>query len=164
MPLSQHELLSSEREDLTARIETLQSNVTQLESQILEMQKQKCGLERDLEAERLLREQKTKVQLNISVLSQQTLLTDASPAAESTLYMRAGIVTAFLECFLFFSIEVLKMCVSPGPSVCSQGGGGASSSAQQAQTSAPGNGSGARAAEKGTFTNRSGPIVAIMPR
>ncbi|XP_051762691.1 GRIP and coiled-coil domain-containing protein 2 isoform X4 [Ctenopharyngodon idella] len=58
--LQQHELLSSEREDLTARIETLQSNVTQLESQILEMQKLKCGLERDLEAERLLREQKTK--------------------------------------------------------------------------------------------------------
>ncbi|XP_067265156.1 GRIP and coiled-coil domain-containing protein 2 isoform X3 [Chanodichthys erythropterus] len=58
--VQQHELLSSEREDLMARIETLQSNVTQLESQILEMQKQKCGLERDLEAERLLREQKTK--------------------------------------------------------------------------------------------------------
>uniref|UniRef100_A0A8C1JCW5 GRIP domain-containing protein n=1 Tax=Cyprinus carpio TaxID=7962 RepID=A0A8C1JCW5_CYPCA len=53
-------LLSSEREDLTARIETLQSNVTQLESQILETQRLKCGLERELEAERLLREQKSK--------------------------------------------------------------------------------------------------------
>ncbi len=42
-------------------IETLQSNVTQLEAQILETQKLKCGLERDLEAERLLREQKSKV-------------------------------------------------------------------------------------------------------
>ncbi|XP_073701579.1 GRIP and coiled-coil domain-containing protein 2 [Garra rufa] len=58
--VQQHELLSSEREDLAARIETLQNNVTQLEAQILEMQKLKCGLERDLEAERLLREQKSK--------------------------------------------------------------------------------------------------------
>ncbi len=58
---SQHELLCSEREDLVSRIETLQSNVTQLEAQILETQKLKCGLERDLEAERLLREQKSKV-------------------------------------------------------------------------------------------------------
>ncbi|RXN37842.1 GRIP and coiled-coil domain-containing 2 [Labeo rohita] len=58
--VQQHELLSSEREDLMARIETLQNNVTLLESQILEMQKLKCGLERDLEAERLLREQKSK--------------------------------------------------------------------------------------------------------
>uniref|UniRef100_A0A8C2ID74 GRIP domain-containing protein n=1 Tax=Cyprinus carpio TaxID=7962 RepID=A0A8C2ID74_CYPCA len=58
--VQQHELLSSEREDLTARIETLQSNVTQLESQILETQRLKCGLERELEAERLLREQKSK--------------------------------------------------------------------------------------------------------
>lgn len=46
------------------------------------------------------------------------------------------------------------MCVSPGPSVCSQGGRGASSSAQQTQTSAPRNGSRAWAAEKGTFANR----------
>uniref|UniRef100_A0A671SX08 GRIP domain-containing protein n=1 Tax=Sinocyclocheilus anshuiensis TaxID=1608454 RepID=A0A671SX08_9TELE len=58
--VQQHELLSSERQDLTARIETLQSNATQLESQILETQKLKCGLERELEAERLLREQKSK--------------------------------------------------------------------------------------------------------
>ncbi len=59
---SQHELLSSEREDLAARLETLQSNVTQLETQILETQKLKSALERDLEAERILREQKSKVQ------------------------------------------------------------------------------------------------------
>ncbi|KAK7168483.1 hypothetical protein R3I93_004709 [Phoxinus phoxinus] len=54
--VQQHELLSSERADLAARVEALQSHVTQLESHTLEMQK----LERDLEAERLLREQKTK--------------------------------------------------------------------------------------------------------
>ncbi len=59
---SQHELLSSEREDLAARLETLQSNAMQLETQILETQKLKCALERDLEAERILREQKSKVQ------------------------------------------------------------------------------------------------------
>ncbi|KAK7153527.1 hypothetical protein R3I94_007034 [Phoxinus phoxinus] len=54
--VQQHELVSSERADLAARVEALQSHVTQLESHTLEMQK----LERDLEAERLLREQKTK--------------------------------------------------------------------------------------------------------
>ncbi|XP_043089987.1 GRIP and coiled-coil domain-containing protein 2 isoform X2 [Puntigrus tetrazona] len=58
--VQQHELLSSEREDLTARVETLQRNTTQLEAQVLETQKLKSALERDLEAERLLREQKTK--------------------------------------------------------------------------------------------------------
>lgn len=58
--IQQHELLSSEREDLAARLETLQSNVTQLETQILETQKLKSALERDLEAERILREQKSK--------------------------------------------------------------------------------------------------------
>ncbi|XP_051565740.1 GRIP and coiled-coil domain-containing protein 2 [Myxocyprinus asiaticus] len=58
--IQQHELLSSEREDLMARIETLQSNVTQLESQIVDMQRVKCGLEKELEAEKLLREQKFK--------------------------------------------------------------------------------------------------------
>lgn len=44
-----------------ARLETLQSNVKQLEAQALEMHKLKCTLEKDLEAERLLREQKAKV-------------------------------------------------------------------------------------------------------
>ncbi|XP_052004956.1 GRIP and coiled-coil domain-containing protein 2 [Xyrauchen texanus] len=58
--IQQHELLSSEREDLTARLEMLQSNVTQLESQIVDMQRVKCGLEKELEAEKLLREQKFK--------------------------------------------------------------------------------------------------------
>ncbi|CAM4608871.1 hypothetical protein PO909_034093 [Leuciscus waleckii] len=58
--VQQHELLSSERADLAARVESLQSSVTELESQALEMQKLKSALERDLEADRLLREQKTK--------------------------------------------------------------------------------------------------------
>lgn len=58
----QHKQLASEREDLMARMETLQSNVRQLEAQALELHKLKSGLERDLEAERLLKEQKTKVQ------------------------------------------------------------------------------------------------------
>ncbi|XP_053352366.1 GRIP and coiled-coil domain-containing protein 2 [Clarias gariepinus] len=58
--VEQHQQLSSEREDLKAHIETLQSNVRQLEAQALEMHKLKSTLERDLEAERLLKEQKTK--------------------------------------------------------------------------------------------------------
>lgn len=66
---SQHGLLSSEREDLMVRIETLQSNVTQLQSHILELQKMNGGLEKQLEAERLVKEQKAKVHLpNISFI------------------------------------------------------------------------------------------------
>ncbi|XP_036396039.1 GRIP and coiled-coil domain-containing protein 2 isoform X1 [Megalops cyprinoides] len=56
----QHEQLTSEREDLMARLETLQSNVRHLEAQALEMQKLKSVLEKDLEGERLLKEQKIK--------------------------------------------------------------------------------------------------------
>lgn len=44
-----------------AHMETLQSNVRQLEAQALEMHKLKSLVDRDLEAERLLKEQKTKV-------------------------------------------------------------------------------------------------------
>uniref|UniRef100_A0AAY4E095 GRIP domain-containing protein n=1 Tax=Denticeps clupeoides TaxID=299321 RepID=A0AAY4E095_9TELE len=60
----QHEELRSEREDLTARMETLQTNARQLEAQALEMHKVKCSLERDLEGERLLKDQKIKDHLS----------------------------------------------------------------------------------------------------
>ncbi|KAJ8415159.1 hypothetical protein AAFF_G00008570 [Aldrovandia affinis] len=56
----QHEQLSSEREDLAARVDTLHTTVRQLEAQALEMQKLKSALERDLEGEKLLKEQKMK--------------------------------------------------------------------------------------------------------
>ncbi|KAL7881171.1 hypothetical protein AOLI_G00080190 [Acnodon oligacanthus] len=58
--VEQNKQMLSEREDLMARMETLQSNVRQLEAQTLELHKLKSGLERDLETERLLKEQKTK--------------------------------------------------------------------------------------------------------
>ncbi|KAI4893681.1 hypothetical protein NFI96_020055 [Prochilodus magdalenae] len=58
--VEQNKQLSSEREDLMACKETLQSNVRQLEAQALELNKIKSGLERHLETERLLKEQKTK--------------------------------------------------------------------------------------------------------
>ncbi|XP_066542341.1 GRIP and coiled-coil domain-containing protein 2 isoform X2 [Hoplias malabaricus] len=56
----QNKQLLCEREDMMARMETLQSNVLQLEAQTLELHKLKSGLERDLETERQLKEQKTK--------------------------------------------------------------------------------------------------------
>lgn len=49
-----------------AHMETLQSNVRQLEAQALEMHKLKSSVERDLEAERLLKEQKTKVTFHVT--------------------------------------------------------------------------------------------------
>ncbi|NXF81801.1 GCC2 protein, partial [Sclerurus mexicanus] len=58
----QHDQLRSANEDLLARIETLQNNAKLLETQILEMQKAKAKADKELEAERLLKEQKTKVE------------------------------------------------------------------------------------------------------
>ncbi|XP_049506091.1 GRIP and coiled-coil domain-containing protein 2 isoform X1 [Panthera uncia] len=56
----QCEKLNSDNEDLLARIETLQSNAKLLEVQILEVQKAKAVAEKELEAEKLQKEQKIK--------------------------------------------------------------------------------------------------------
>ncbi|EMP40616.1 GRIP and coiled-coil domain-containing protein 2 [Chelonia mydas] len=56
----QQDQLNSANEDLMARIETLQSNVTLLEAQILETQKAKAKVDKELEAEKFLKEQKIK--------------------------------------------------------------------------------------------------------
>uniref|UniRef100_A0A8C0KDB2 GRIP and coiled-coil domain containing 2 n=1 Tax=Canis lupus dingo TaxID=286419 RepID=A0A8C0KDB2_CANLU len=56
----QCEKLNSDNEDLLARIETLQSNVKLLEVQILEVQKAKAVADKELEAEKLQKEQKIK--------------------------------------------------------------------------------------------------------
>ncbi|NXB70353.1 GCC2 protein, partial [Donacobius atricapilla] len=58
----QHDQLRSANEDLLARVETLQNNAKLLETQILEIQRAKAKLDKELEAEKLLREQKTKVE------------------------------------------------------------------------------------------------------
>ncbi|XP_055470181.1 GRIP and coiled-coil domain-containing protein 2 isoform X1 [Psammomys obesus] len=56
----QCEKLNSDNEDLLARIETLQSNARLLEAQILEVQRAKGVVEKELEAEKLQKEQKIK--------------------------------------------------------------------------------------------------------
>uniref|UniRef100_A0A663LR98 GRIP and coiled-coil domain containing 2 n=1 Tax=Athene cunicularia TaxID=194338 RepID=A0A663LR98_ATHCN len=56
----QHDQLHSANEDLLARVETLQCNAKLLETQILEMQRAKAKVDKELEAEKLLKEQKTK--------------------------------------------------------------------------------------------------------
>ncbi|XP_014106066.1 PREDICTED: GRIP and coiled-coil domain-containing protein 2 [Pseudopodoces humilis] len=56
----QHDQLRSANEDLLARVETLQNNAKLLETQILEIQRAKAKADKELEAEKLLREQKTK--------------------------------------------------------------------------------------------------------
>ncbi|XP_036871490.2 GRIP and coiled-coil domain-containing protein 2 isoform X1 [Manis javanica] len=56
----QCEKLNSNNEDLLARIETLQSNVKLLEIQILEVQKAKAVADKELEAEKLQKDQKIK--------------------------------------------------------------------------------------------------------
>ncbi|NXL32711.1 GCC2 protein, partial [Glaucidium brasilianum] len=56
----QHDQLHSANEDLLARVETLQCNAKLLEAQILEMQRAKAKVDKELEAEKLLKEQKTK--------------------------------------------------------------------------------------------------------
>ncbi|XP_051690640.1 GRIP and coiled-coil domain-containing protein 2 isoform X2 [Oryctolagus cuniculus] len=54
----QCEKLNSDNEDLQARIETLQSNAKLLEVQILEVQRAKAMVDKELEAEKLQKEQK----------------------------------------------------------------------------------------------------------
>uniref|UniRef100_A0A8C9AJY1 GRIP and coiled-coil domain containing 2 n=1 Tax=Prolemur simus TaxID=1328070 RepID=A0A8C9AJY1_PROSS len=56
----QCEKLNSDNEDLLARIETLQSNAKLLEVQILDVQKAKAMVDKELEAEKLQKEQKIK--------------------------------------------------------------------------------------------------------
>ncbi|KFP80872.1 GRIP and coiled-coil domain-containing protein 2, partial [Apaloderma vittatum] len=56
----QHDQLRSANEDLLARVETLQHNAKLLEAQILEIQRAKAKADKELEAEKLLKEQKTK--------------------------------------------------------------------------------------------------------
>ncbi|KFO03952.1 GRIP and coiled-coil domain-containing protein 2, partial [Balearica regulorum gibbericeps] len=56
----QHDQLHSANEDLLARVETLQYNAKLLETQILEIQRAKAKADKELEAEKLLKEQKTK--------------------------------------------------------------------------------------------------------
>ncbi|NXS66585.1 GCC2 protein, partial [Pandion haliaetus] len=59
----QHDQLRSANEDLQARVETLQHNAKLLEAQIVETQRAKAKVDKELEAEKLLKEQKTKVVL-----------------------------------------------------------------------------------------------------
>ncbi|XP_034380029.1 GRIP and coiled-coil domain-containing protein 2 isoform X1 [Arvicanthis niloticus] len=56
----QCERLTSDNEDLLARIETLQANARLLEAQILEVERAKGVVEKELEAEKLQKEQKIK--------------------------------------------------------------------------------------------------------
>uniref|UniRef100_A0A8B9PZ72 GRIP domain-containing protein n=1 Tax=Apteryx owenii TaxID=8824 RepID=A0A8B9PZ72_APTOW len=60
MSSQQHDQLQSANEDLLACVETLQSNAKLLEAQILEIQRAKAKVDKELEAEKLLKEQKTK--------------------------------------------------------------------------------------------------------
>ncbi|XP_053937455.1 GRIP and coiled-coil domain-containing protein 2 isoform X2 [Cuculus canorus] len=56
----EHDQLQSVNEDLLARVETLQHNAKLLEAQILEIQRAKAKADKELETEKLLKEQKTK--------------------------------------------------------------------------------------------------------
>ncbi|XP_043926919.1 GRIP and coiled-coil domain-containing protein 2 [Protopterus annectens] len=58
--IQQQDELTSCNEDLLARIETTQSNLKQVEAQLLETQKAKVAVEKKLEAEKLMKEQKMK--------------------------------------------------------------------------------------------------------
>ncbi|XP_003218785.2 GRIP and coiled-coil domain-containing protein 2 isoform X1 [Anolis carolinensis] len=60
----QQDQYRSANEDLLTRIETLQTNTKLLESQLLETQKAKAKVDKELEAEKLLKEQKIKDHAN----------------------------------------------------------------------------------------------------
>ncbi|NXF08510.1 GCC2 protein, partial [Smithornis capensis] len=69
----QHDQLRSANEDLLARVETLQNNAKLLETQILEMQRAKAKADKELEAEKLLKEQKTKVEHSAALREMEEL-------------------------------------------------------------------------------------------
>ncbi|XP_062313037.1 GRIP and coiled-coil domain-containing protein 2 isoform X1 [Osmerus eperlanus] len=58
--VTQHEQLWSEKEDLLVGVETARSTVRQLEGQLQETHRHTAALDRDLQAERLVKEQKAK--------------------------------------------------------------------------------------------------------
>ncbi|KAM3836267.1 GRIP and coiled-coil domain-containing protein 2 isoform 2-T3 [Vipera latastei] len=58
--VQQQEQWHSANEDLLTRVETLQTNAKLLETQLLEIQKAKAKVDKELEAEKLLKEQKIK--------------------------------------------------------------------------------------------------------
>uniref|UniRef100_A0A8C5RLZ2 GRIP and coiled-coil domain containing 2 n=1 Tax=Laticauda laticaudata TaxID=8630 RepID=A0A8C5RLZ2_LATLA len=62
--VQQQEQWHSANEDLLTRVETLQTNVKLLETQLLEIQKAKVKVDKELEAEKLLKEQKIKDHAN----------------------------------------------------------------------------------------------------
>ncbi|XP_078514266.1 GRIP and coiled-coil domain-containing protein 2 [Lissotriton helveticus] len=84
----QLEKLNSEKEDLLARIETLQTNTRLLESQILDLHRSKTSVDKELEAEKLLKEQKAKD--HIAALKQiediQTQLQKEKKQAQVTMH------------------------------------------------------------------------------
>lgn len=57
-------MLSSEKEDLQTGLETMRSALKQLEARNQELQKQLASLHRDLLAERAMKDQKLKVDIN----------------------------------------------------------------------------------------------------
>lgn len=57
--------MSSEKEDLLAGLETLRNTGRQLEAQNQELQKQSANLDRELLAEKAIKEQKTKVEISM---------------------------------------------------------------------------------------------------
>lgn len=61
--LLQKETLNGEKEDLLAGVETIRSTVRQLEAQNQELQRHSASLDRDLLAERAMKEQKIKVEI-----------------------------------------------------------------------------------------------------
>ncbi|XP_063505312.1 GRIP and coiled-coil domain-containing protein 2-like isoform X3 [Pongo pygmaeus] len=66
----QCEKINSDNEDLLARIETLQSNAELLEVQILEVQRAKAMIDKELEAEKLQKEEKIKFQAHATTVSE----------------------------------------------------------------------------------------------
>lgn len=59
--LFQNETLSSEKENLLASMETMRSTVRQMETQNQELQRHSTNLQKDIQAERGLKEHKMKV-------------------------------------------------------------------------------------------------------
>lgn len=69
----QKDTLVSVKEDLQTGMETMRSTVRQLESHNQELQRQSANLDKELLAERAMKEQKIKVEIQRTVYSSEVL-------------------------------------------------------------------------------------------
>lgn len=133
--------MGSEKEDLFTGMETLRDALKQLEAHNQDLQRQLTSLDKDLLAERAMKEQKIKVEEE----KQARYMHRIKLAGLEYLTMELNIVSVW---------PVREyVCLLAGPVICHEGSGGADSSAPQAAAAVTADCPGAGAAPQGAHTH-----------